>query len=109
MSAAARFDDRVAVGLADVRFLRGQPARADVGEVGAHRLRGQDGVAGGDRAGQGDRAVEELAHLAHQRERRQRAAWPPAPAATRIRPSTPASSAFCAWRIETTSCSTMPP
>ena len=33
----------------------------------------------------------------------------PAPAATRIRPSTPASRALCAWRIETTSCSTMPP
>lgn len=36
-------------------------------------------------------------------------AWPPAPAATRISPSTPASSAFCAWRRLITSCSTMPP
>jgi hypothetical protein len=36
-------------------------------------------------------------------------AWPPAPAATRISPSTPASSAFSAWRRFVTSWKTTPP
>ncbi len=68
-----RFDDRIAVVVADVRFFRRQPARTDVGKVGAHRLRGQDRVARGNRAGQRDRSLEHLADFAHQRERRQRA------------------------------------
>jgi hypothetical protein len=36
-------------------------------------------------------------------------AWPPAPAQTRIRPSTPASMAFSAWRMVVTSWKTTPP
>ncbi len=47
-------------------------ARADVGEVRAHGLRSEDGVARGDGTRQRDRPVEDAPHLAHQRERRQR-------------------------------------
>ena len=36
-------------------------------------------------------------------------AWPPAPAHTRIKPSTPASIAFLAWRTLITSWKTSPP
>ncbi len=36
-------------------------------------------------------------------------AWPPAPEQTRISPSTPASSAFWAWRNVVTSWNTLPP
>ncbi len=68
-----RAGDRLLVRLGRVGLLRGDEARADVGKVGAHRLRGQHCLAGGDRARQRDRAVEDLAHLAHQRERRQHA------------------------------------
>ncbi len=66
-----RFHDRLAISIVDMGFLGSQPARTDVSKVGAHRLRGQDRVAGGDCARQGDRALEEFAYFAHQCERRQ--------------------------------------
>ena len=49
---------------------RGDERRADIGEVGAHRLGGEHRAAGGDRARQGQRPVEPFADFLDQRERR---------------------------------------
>ena len=42
MSSAALIDDHLLVGVGGVRLLRRDEGRADIGEVGAHRLRGED-------------------------------------------------------------------
>jgi hypothetical protein len=102
-------EDRVLVRFDRVRFLRRDEARAHVGQIGAHRLRGEDRAAVRDRARQHDRPVEHPRTSPTSANGDVVPAWPPAPAATRISPSTPASSAFCAWRRLMTSCSTMPP
>ena len=52
--------------------LAGDEARADIGEVGAHGLRGQHRGAVGDGAREQQAAVVELAHFGNQREGRQR-------------------------------------
>src|SRR5262249_37363004 len=66
-------DDLFLVALGHGGLGRGEEARADVGEVRARGLRGEDAAAGGYRAGQQDGAVEEAAYLAYQRKRRKRA------------------------------------
>ena len=69
MSSLRALDDRLLVVVAGARLLGGDEGGADVGEVGAHRLRREHRAAGGDRARQRDRAVEPLADLLDQRER----------------------------------------
>ena len=61
-------DNGLLVGLDRIGFLRGDEAGADVGEIRPHGLRRQDGLAIGDRTGQRDRAVVELADFTDQRE-----------------------------------------
>ncbi len=62
-------DDGLLVGLLRARLVRGDEGRADIGEVGAHGLRGQDGATRGDRARERQRAVEPLADFLDERER----------------------------------------
>ena len=69
MSSLVRGDDHLLVAVGRARLVGGDEGRADVAEVGAHRLRREHAVAGGDRARQRERAVEPLADLLDQRDR----------------------------------------
>ena len=73
---AGGIDDALLVGFSGVTFLAGGEARAEIGEVGAHRLRCQHRGAVRDRAREQDAAIVELAHFRYQGERRQRAGMP---------------------------------
>ena len=110
MSSLLAVDDHLLVGVGRARLVGGDEGRADVGEVGAHRLRGQDRAAGGDGAATaraGRRTIR--GSPATSANGLFTPAWPPAPAATAIRPSAPFSIAFRANVLLMMSCSTMPP
>ena len=66
-------DDRLFVGVHRARFFGRDEGRSDIGEVGAHRLSGENGLAGGDGAREQQRPVEPGADVLDQRERRDRA------------------------------------
>ena len=72
MLSARALDQQLLVAVDRVRFVGGDEGAADIGEVGAHRLRRQDRVAVGDRAGQRERAVEPGADFLDQGEGRDR-------------------------------------
>ena len=73
MSDASTLDDRLFVGVHRTGFFGGDEGRPDIGEIGAHRLGGENGLARGDGAGEQQRAVEPGADVVDQRERRDRA------------------------------------
>ena len=50
VAAARRFGKRAFIGLRRIGFLRRDEAGADIGEIGAERLRGQNGAAARDRS-----------------------------------------------------------
>ena len=66
-------DNGVLIGVAGVRFIGRNKGRTNIAEVGAHGFRGEDRIAGRDRAGEGDRPVEPLADFLHEGERRNNA------------------------------------
>src|SRR5690606_7877777 len=66
-------DDHVLVAFHGAGFVGGDEGGADVGEVCAHGLGCEDLAAGGDRAGERARTVEEFTDLGNEREGRQRA------------------------------------
>ncbi len=72
----AAVHDLVLIALIGIGFDRGDPGRADIGEVRAQRLRAQHRRAIGDRARQRDRTFEPFANFLHQGERRLRAGMP---------------------------------
>ncbi len=103
-------DDRLLVGLLRARLVRGDERRADIGEVGAHGLRGQDGSApmrSSPRVPAAPRTT--VGFPGRARTGLLMPAWPPAPAATAIRPSAPFSMALWANLLLMMSCSTTPP
>src|SRR3546814_4489138 len=69
--AGVAVDDRLLVSVDRIGLGRRDEGRADIGEVGAHRLRREDRAAVGDRARQRERPVEPRAYLLDERERRQ--------------------------------------
>ena len=73
----AACDDALLIGRSCVRFLGRDEGRADIGEVGTHRLRRQDRAAIGDRARQGEGAIEPLPDFLDQSEGRQPPGVPP--------------------------------
>ena len=110
MSSRRRLDDHLLVALDRVGLLGRDEGRADIGEVGAEHARGADRrgrCRSRPTARSGRRTIARVSATKANGEIAP--AWPPAPAATRIRPSAPFSIALWAnfWLI--TSWSTMPP
>jgi len=64
--------DHLLVGGVRVGLVGGDECRPNIGEVGAHGLRGQEIFARGDGAGQGDETIPAVAQLANEGKRRQR-------------------------------------
>ncbi|MNZ86095.1 hypothetical protein D3C78_1049080 [compost metagenome] len=64
------FHNRLLVTFGSARFLSGDEGGADIGHVSTHGLRGENGAAIGDGAGQQQRAVEPLADFLNEGEGR---------------------------------------
>ena len=78
--------DHRLVGILRARLDGRDERRADIGHVGPHRLRGEDGAAIGDGPGEQQRPVEPAPDLLHQREGRQRAGVAARPGRDRDQP-----------------------
>ncbi len=84
--AGGALHDGLLVGFDRIRLFGGDEGRAHVGQVRPGRQRRQDGIAVGDGARQQQRAVEPLADLVDQRERRGRARMAARPGRHRDQP-----------------------
>lgn len=105
----ACLQDHLLVGVGGIALAGGDEASAEIGQVGAEHLCGENLVAVVDAAGQQQGLVEELADFRDQRERAPGPGVPARAGRHRDQAVDPGLGGFSAWRRVVTSWNTRPP